>query len=315
MRCLIAIVGPTAVGKSALGVQIAQNISGEIINADSRQIYRYMDIGTAKPDGQERKNVPHHIIDIIYPDESYSVARFQEDANIAIEGIWACDKIPILIGGSGQYIWALLDSWNIPRIEPDLWFREHLSTRAREEGYEKLHAELQSIDPVTASSIQPTNIRRVIRALEIYKQTGKRASELNRKGTVDYPILIIGLTTERDYLYAKIDARVDRMIDTGLVDEVKQLLSLGYGPELPSMSGIGYHQISKHLTEGLDLEEAVKEMKFATHRYARSQYNWFRLTDTRIKWYSMTNDNIDEIHYTIKTFFKFVDTGKGDNAK
>ncbi len=296
-------------GKSNLGIQIAQHFNGEIINADSRQVYRYMDIGTAKLGLEEREKVPHYLIDIISPNESYSVAQYQEDANAMIQTIWSRGKIPVLVGGSGQYIWAVIDNWEIPHIKPDPGFRESLYSRAMSEGYNAVYTELSRIDPVAALKIQPTNIRRVIRALEIYHQTGTKPSELQKKGITNYPVLLIGLTAERDILYKMIDSRADEMIQKGLVDEVKQLLGNGYGSELPSMSGIGYSQIARYLDKRLKLEDAIQEIKYSTHRYARSQYNWFRLNNPRIKWYNVIDDIQDEIHYTIKTFLKVIEPG------
>jgi tRNA dimethylallyltransferase len=306
MRYLIAVLGPTAVGKSAIASQIAHGYAGEIINADSRQIYRFMDIGTAKPGEAERVGVAHHLLDLINPDESYNVALYQRSANDLITAIQSRDALPILAGGSGQYLWSVIEGWQIPEVAPDYSFRAEMEKEAVKSGSDALYSRLVAIDPVAASKILPNNIRRVIRALEICEQTGIKASELQVKKGVDYPVLIIGLTAKRDRLYEMINERTDRMIEAGFVEEVQRLLQMGYSADIPSMSSLGYRQIALYLNGELGLEEAVQKIKYETHRFARNQYTWFRLKDSRIKWFDVGDDINTEMDYTIQTFLKAV---------
>jgi tRNA dimethylallyltransferase len=302
MKCLIAIVGPTATGKSIHAISIAQKYSGEIVNADSRQIYKYMDIGTAKPGIAEYRQIPHHLFDIIYPDEPYSVALYQHSAIGTIKDIQSRKGLPLLVGGSGQYIWSIIEGWTIPEVEPDKAFRDMLEKEVQSQGAQELYDRLKSIDPIAASKILPANARRVIRALEIYQQTGKKPSELQKKTGLPYPFFIIGLTRERNSLYKVIDKRVDSMISCGFIEEVQKLLKLGYSYDLPSMYSLGYREISQYLRGELKKEEACQKIKFETHRFARSQYTWFRSADKRITWFNLDNDVSDKINYTIRTF-------------
>jgi tRNA dimethylallyltransferase len=302
MTSVVALVGPTAVGKSSAAITIAQQYNGEIIGADSRQIYRYMDICTAKPKSEERQNVVHHLLDIIDPDELYSVAQYKAAADSIIIELYDKGKLALLVGGSGQYIWSVLENWQVPQIPPDMDFRAAMNKRAEQEGCQALYAELSEIDADSAHRIMPANVRRVIRALEIYHKTGRRPSELTLKKDTKYRFLILGLYSGRASLYQKINNRVDDMIKQGLVDEVKGLIRRGYHSGLPSMSGIGYRQISAYLEGNMLLEDAVNKIKYATHRFARSQYNWFRLADNRITWFDTDNDNREKILYTIRTF-------------
>jgi tRNA dimethylallyltransferase len=281
---LIAIIGPTAVGKSRLAMRLAQRFPLEIINADSRQVYRHMDIGTSKPSATERAAVPHHIIDVVEPDEDFSLAIYQRLAIEALEAIQRRGKLPLLVGGSGLYVWSIVEGWTIPQVPPDLELRRRLEARAEQENSQALYRELQEKDPAAAAKISPRNIRRIVRALEIYQATGRRPSELQRKEAPSFSTLVIGLTSERSELYRKIDLRVDNMIRKGLIDEVQQLLNKGYGISLPSMSGIGYKQIGEFLRGEMTLPEAVDKIKYETHRLARHQYAWFRLSDSRIRW-------------------------------
>jgi len=306
MKCLIAIVGPTAIGKSSLGSLIAQDFAAEIVNADSRQIYRYMDIGTAKPSSEEQARVPHHLLDIILPDQSYSVALYQRSAAAVIADIHSRNRLPLLIGGSGQYIWSLIEGWQIPEVPPDTAFREMMVQKASEKGTDYLFRELERIDAAAAARISPNNLRRIVRALELYRSTGRKPSELQQKKGLDYPVFIIGLTTEREKLYQMIDTRVEKMIGKGLIEEVKGLLKMGYIPELPSMSSLGYREIAAYLNNTMDLSIAVEKIKFETHRFARSQYAWFHLNDIRITWFQAGDDIKGKINYTIKTFLENV---------
>jgi tRNA dimethylallyltransferase len=285
---VIAIIGPTAVGKSDLALHLARSFPLEIISADSRQVYRYMDIGTNKPSPAERALVPHHIIDVADPDEDFSLATYHQLAFKAIKTIQQKGKLPLLVGGSGLYVWSLVEGWKIPRVPPDREMRRRLETRTEQGDIQSLYRELQNVDPVAAEKIDPRNIRRVVRALEIYYVTGQPASQLQRREEPSFSVLVIGLTQERSELYRRIDARVDDMVQRGLVEEVQQLLEKGYSPLLPSMSGIGYRQIAQFLQGVMTLPEAVDRIRYETHRLARHQYAWFRLNDMRIRWFDVT---------------------------
>jgi tRNA dimethylallyltransferase len=302
VKRIITVVGPTAVGKSRLALQLAWKFNGEVINADSRQVYRYMDIGTAKPGRAERSLIPHYLLDIINPNESFSLALYQELAVEAIDNISNRGKTPFLVGGSGLYVWSIVEGWQIPQVPPDAEFRRRLEVRAKAEGSRILYEELQQIDPVAAAKILPDNIRRIIRALEVYKATGKPASKLWQKQAPPFAVLIVGLTTKRDDLYHSIDSRVETMIKQGLVDEVKDLMARGYSLNLPSLSSIGYRQIGMVLQGKLDMLLAIQQMKYETHRFARHQYAWFRLNDDRIHWFDISDDNQENIDALVQAF-------------
>jgi tRNA dimethylallyltransferase len=302
MKCIIAVVGPTAVGKSQLALYLAQRFNGEIVNADSRQVYRYMDIGTAKPSAQERRLIPHHIIDVVDPDEPFNLAIYDQLAVTAIADIQQRNKIPFLVGGSGMYIWSLIEGWRIPTVAPDFQLRHSLERKAEEQGVSGLFQELQRVDPVAAAKVMPTNLRRIIRALEVYLISGKPISEGWRRQPPEFPILIIGLTLQRERLYQRIDLRVDEMIKQGLVEEVKRLLDKGYGLHLPAMSGIGYKQIGMFLHGQLRLDDAVQQIKWQTHRFVRHQYAWFRTDDPRIHWFNEYSDIYRDVPRLIESF-------------
>lgn len=285
--CLIAIVGPTAVGKSRTAIEIALKIGGEIINADSRQVYRYMDIGTSKPTPEERRRVSHHLFDIVDPDDDFNLAAYKELAVRTIRSVKERGRIPLLVGGSGMYIWSVIENWRIPEASPDAAFRRDMEEKARREGGDSLYQELQCVDPVAAVKITPTNVRRLIRALEIYRATGSPPSEVQRKLAPLFRTNVIGLTMERALLYEAINARVDKMVELGFIDEVKGLIERGYDTNLPSMSAIGYRQIAAYLRGEMSLTAAVGRIKTETHRFARHQYAWFRLSDRRIAWFGV----------------------------
>jgi len=285
---VIAIVGPTAVGKSELALHLAQYFPLEIISADSRQVYRYMDIGTNKPSPAERAVVPHHVVDVADPDEDFSLATYHKLASEALKAILQKGKLPLLVGGSGLYVWSLMEGWKIPEVPADREMRRRLESRAEQDNGQSLYQELQNIDPAAAAKIDPRNVRRVVRALEIYYTTGERPSQLQRKEKPGFSVLVIGLTQERSELYRRIDERSDKMIRRGLVEEVEQLLGRGYTTSLPSMSGIGYKQISQFLRGEMTLPEAIDKIKYETHRLARHQYAWFRLSDSRIRWFDLS---------------------------
>jgi tRNA dimethylallyltransferase len=293
MSHLVAIVGPTAIGKSQLAIRLAQACNGEIINADSRQVYRFMDIGTAKPSPEELSLVPHHLISIVNPDEDFSLAQYHRLSSEAINDIQRRNKLALLVGGSGQYVWSVVEGWVMPPVPPDLNFRHRLKDRAAKEGKDRLYQELLKVDPVAAEGISRHNLRRVVRALEVYRSTGVPFSHLKHKKKPAFKTFIIGLTADREKLYRRIDLRVDDMIARGLVAEVEKLLSLGYNLGLPSMSGIGYKQIGLFLKGKMTLTAATQQIKFETHRFVRHQYAWFRLPDSRIRWLDIASDNMD----------------------
>lgn len=280
---LVAIVGPTAVGKSQLALYLAQTFLGEIVSADSRQVYRYMNIGTAKPSPKELSLVPHHLIDIASPDQDFNLAQYQHLATQAIADIGQRHRLPILVGGSGLYVWSVLEGWQIPAIPPHPEFRRRLADKAAKIGVERLYRELVRADPVAAQRIDPRNVRRVIRALEVLRHTGTPLSR--QKQALTYPTLIIGLTLDRAELYRRIDLRVEEMVQRGMVEEVKKLMGMGYDLGLPAMSGIGYRQVGQYLKGELTLEATIVQIKTESHRLVRHQYNWFRLKDDRIGWF------------------------------
>lgn len=285
---LLAIVGPTATGKTALALRLAERLGGEVVNADSRQVYQGMDIGTAKPTAEERARVRHWLIDTAEPDQPFSLGRYLDLANAALADCWSRSALPILVGGTGQYVWALLEGWRVPRVPPDPRLRAELEAQAEREGPHPLLEELERVDPAYAARVDRQNLRRVIRALEVYRRTGRRLSACRTRVPPDFSWVAVGLTCAREELYRRIDARVEAMMAAGLVDEVRGLVERGYGCHLPAMSGIGYRQVCQHLAGELPLEEAVARIKTESHRLARMQYTWFRLDDPRIRWLDVT---------------------------
>jgi tRNA dimethylallyltransferase len=280
---LLVLVGPTAVGKTAISLELARRFGGEIISADSRLFYRGMDIGTAKPTPAERVAVPHHLIDLCDPDEIISLGQYRRLAYRAIDDVLARGLLPILVGGTGQYVMAVVEGWGIPEVAPQPELRAALESLGGDEAARWLRA----LDPEAEARIDPRNVRRVVRALEVTLTTGRPISALQRKTPPPYDTLIIGLARGRRSLYERIDARVDAMMAGGLLDEVRRLHETGYGRELPSMSGLGYRQLAAHLAGEMTLEEAVERIKFETHRFARQQATWFRRDDPRIVWFDL----------------------------
>jgi tRNA dimethylallyltransferase len=298
---LVAIVGPTATGKSQLALHMAQTFNGEIVSADSRQVYRHMDIGTAKPDPEMLALIPHHLINIINPDDNFSLAQYQEFAYRTIEGIQENNKLALLVGGSGLYVWSLLEGWGIPQVPPDLELRQSLEAVAKD-NKEELYRQLLAVDPVAGQRIDPRNTRRVIRALEVHNRTQTPFSQLQHKKAPPFDVLIIGLTADRAELYHRIDVRVDNMIEKGFVEEVKKLVNNGYDSDLPSLSGIGYKQIAMFLRGELAFPAAIQQIKFETHRFVRHQYNWFQLNNDRIHWFNIQNEPGSEITELVAEF-------------
>jgi tRNA dimethylallyltransferase len=286
-----------------LAIRIALEFDGEIVNGDSRQIYRLMDIGTAKPTWAEMKLVPHHLFDIVEPDAEYNLAQYQSDANLTIRSILKRQKLPVLVGGSGQYILGLLEGWQIPRFAPDLQLRKKLELAAAANP-DELFFQLQRLDPDAALKIDKRNIRRVIRALEVCLQSGGRFSELGTKNPPDYRAFFVGLTMERGALYRAANSRVDDMVSRGLVNETQKLLKRGYSESLSSMSSIGYKQMAQMLRHQISEKDAIAKIKIETHRYIRHQYAWFKLQDSRIKWFNANQDIWPAVAQSLIQFLK-----------
>lgn len=311
---LLVLVGPTAVGKTALSLHLAERLGGEVVSADSRLFYRGMDIGTAKPTPQERARVPHHLLDIAAPDETVGLAEFQEQAYAAIDSIHARARLPLLVGGSGQYVRAVVEGWRIPRVPPDPALRAELEAQAEREGAAALHARLSRLDPVAAQRIDFRNVRRVIRALEVCLITGQPISEQQGKQKPPYRVLQIGLTMERDALYARADRRVEAMMAAGLEDEVRRLVEAEYGWELPAMSGLGYGQFKPYFEGQATLEEVAAEIKRATRRFIRHQYNWYSPNNPAIRWFDVAETTVDEIEAAVGAWLKEQDNADTSGA-
>ncbi len=290
---LIIILGATGVGKTSLAIELARRLAGEIVSADSRQIYQFMDIGTAKPTAKQQALVPHHLIDIAAPDYNLSLAEYQDAAYRAIDALHQRGKIPLLVGGTGQYLSAVEEGWSIPRVPPDRELRAELERFAGENSRAALHERLREVDPIAAERIHPNNMRRVIRALEVQLLTGLPISALQAKRAPPYRIFRLGLQLPRSVLYPRVDARVDAMIEAGLVAEVAHLLDMGYSRRLPSMSGLGYLEIAAHLLDGSPLEDAIERSKYSTHEFIRQQDVWFRGHDNGILWHNVDELDID----------------------
>ena len=297
---VIAVVGATATGKTALAIEVARRLAcgSEAVNADSRQVYRYMDIGTAKPTAAEREALPHRLIDVVDPDEAFSLGRWLELAKAALDEVWEKGRVPIVVGGTGQYVWALLEGWRVPQVPPQETLRREMEARPPEE----LLAELRGIDPESQEYIQPNNVRRVIRALEVYHATGKPLSHWRTKDAPRFESLVIGLRTAREALYERIDARVDSMMAGGFPEEVRGLVDRGYGCDLPSMSGIGYRELCSRLGGEMSLDEAVARTKTGTHRLARHQNAWFKAGDERIRWIEANEGAAEEAGRAVESW-------------
>lgn len=300
---IVVICGPTAIGKTTVAIDIAQKINGEIISADSMQIYRYMDIGTAKPTAEERIKVPHHMIDIVDPDEHFDAAQFSALARNRVREIQNRGAVPYVIGGTGLYIKSLIHGLFQSRpVDPAI--RERLKAEAKKFGPKYLHQRLRKYDRDTAAKLHPNDAYRIIRALETVEATGKSISDYHREhkfGETPFHVLKIGLTIERDLLYDRINQRVDAMIQDGLLDEVKSLLRKGFSPDLKSMQSIGYRHMLDHLQTRLPWDECIRTMKRDTRRYAKRQLTWFN-ADSEIVW--KEKRQIREITLLIKDFLR-----------
>lgn len=298
---LILIVGPTAVGKTELAIQLAETLNGEIVSADSRLFYRGMDIGTAKPSHAEMARAPHHLIDIVNPDETLSLAVFQQQAREIIADIHKRGKLPFLVGGTGQYIRAVTEGWIPPEVVPNESMRNVLEKMREERGKEWLYEALRSLDPEAAEKIDARNYRRTIRALEVIFTTGRKFSAQRGQGDAPYHLVTIGLMRPRMELYQRVDERIETMFAAGLLDEVQGLLDKGYSPSLPSMSAIGYRECVSVIKGELTTEQAKAEMKRITRIFVRRQANWFKESDPRIHWFHPERENLlDEIKTIIR---------------
>ncbi|MCE7988844.1 MAG: tRNA (adenosine(37)-N6)-dimethylallyltransferase MiaA [Caldilinea sp. CFX5] len=283
---VIVLLGPTAVGKTELSLGLCEHFRGEVVGADSRQIYRGMDIGTAKPTAAELARVPHHLIDICDPDDPFSLANYQERAYATIDAIHARGNVPFLVGGTALYIRAVVDGLRIPEAPPNPEVRAELEAFLAAEGRVALFQRLQALDPATAAVIDGQNPRRVLRALEIFLTTGKAKVELEGTQPPLYRFLLLGLERPRDQLYARIDRRVDQMIEQGLIAETQRLLAAGYRPPLPAITSLGYREIIAYLENELPLPIAIEKIKTETHRYVRHQSTWFRKMPN-IVWFTL----------------------------
>lgn len=288
---LFVLLGPTAVGKTDIALRLARQFNGEIVSADSRLIYRGMDIATAKPTRAEQASVPHHLIDVVEPDQDLTLAEYQKLAYAAIKDIFARGRVPFLVGGTGLYVRAVVEGYNIPRVAPNVTFRAELEQIPAPE----LYARLQTLDPEIALTILPNNTRRMIRALEVIKATGEKMSELQTRHPPPYPIVQLGLSLPRPQLYARVDARIENMVAQGLVDEVRGLVERGYSFELPSMTSLGYREIGAYVRGETSLEQAITLLKSNTRKFIRHQGNWFRATDARIHWFDLSAQTYEDI--------------------
>lgn len=278
MNPLIILTGPTAVGKTELSLKLAERIKAEIVSADSMQVYKYMDIGTAKPSPEERQLIPHHLLDLVEPDQDFSVADYQRYFEKAVASIYAKGKLPLLTGGTGLYIRACIQGFDLIPGEPLPELRRKLKEQIEEYGPGYLYQSLQDVDPEAAAKIHPNDHRRVIRALEVFLSTGTPISQLqrNRNSNSKFKVVYILLNRDRNELYNRIEKRVEQMIDAGLIEEVDSLLKKGFSPQLKPMQSLGYKQICRYLNQTCSLEDAIISIKQETRRYAKRQLTWFR---------------------------------------
>ncbi|WP_368487416.1 tRNA (adenosine(37)-N6)-dimethylallyltransferase MiaA [Clostridium sp. BJN0013] len=286
MKNLFILAGPTAVGKTDISIEVAKKINGEIISADSMQIYKYMNIGSAKTTKEEMQGIPHHLIDIVEPQENFNVSKYKNLAEKTIENIYSKNKFPMLVGGTGLYINSLIYNYGFTGAKVDVNYRKYLESLAEAQGREYVHSLLKNIDSISYERLYPNDLKRVIRALEVYKLTGKTISEFNSRDNlynIPYRIYYFVLNMDRIKLYERINKRVDLMIKKGLIDEVKNLKSMGYTKDMQSMKGIGYKEIIRYLEGEISLDEAIYLVKKGSRNYAKRQLTWFR-KDERVIW-------------------------------
>ena len=293
---VIIIAGPTASGKTKLSIELAKEINGEIISADSMQVYKYMDIGTAKPTKEEMQGIKHYLLDEVSPDEDFNVVKYKEKALLYISEILKKGKMPIIVGGTGLYINSLLYNIEFSETICDWDFRNRMQEMADEHGNDYLYEKLKKIDPISAERIHSNNVKRVIRALEVYEFTGIPISEYQEKSRLidsEYDFYVFGLNMDREKLYERINKRVDIMINDGLVEEVKSIIDMGFKPNSTAMQAIGYKEIIEYFNGNISIEEAIDIIKRDSRRYAKRQITWFKKTEC-LKWVDMDN-NIKEI--------------------
>jgi tRNA dimethylallyltransferase len=304
---IVIIAGPTASGKTKIGIELAKKIDGEIVSADSMQIYKYMDIGSAKPTREEMQGVPHHMIDVVDPKEEFSVALYRQMAVDCIDNIIKRGKVPIIVGGTGLYINSLTYPLDFTETAKDEEYRFYLQNLAEEKGSHFIHEMLKDVDPESYNRLHPNDLKRIIRALEVYKNTGRPISEFQReskKREIDFNLAYFGLTMDRTKLYERINQRVDEMFEKGLIDEVKKLKEMGYTKDMTSMQGIGYKEVFDYLDGYLTLEEVKDIIKQNTRRYAKRQLTWFRRED-RIFWINLDEfSSIDEVLNVMINYIK-----------
>ena len=285
------MVGPTATGKTSLGIDLALQLDGEVVNADSRLFYYGMDVATAKPTQNEIKGIPHHLIDFLSPSEQYSLAEYLKKARLVITEIIDRGKVPILVGGSGQYVWAIIEKWEVPEIQPDLSLRSHLEFKLAQHGIGPLAEQLAAISPITAETTDLRNPRRVIRAIErVQSESINPSFTEGRSSDSPFDHYIVGLMIDRADLHARVLKRLDSMEKNGWKQEVELLLQAGYSTKDRALSAIGYPQMISHLNGEYDFSESKRLTAVATNRLIRHQNNWFKQNDTRINWFNMTRD-------------------------
>ncbi len=295
---VVVVLGPTATGKTELAIRIAKAFHGEVVSADSRYFYRGMDIGTAKPSVEEQAGVPHYLIDILEPDEPYSLGQFLDDVYNAIEQVGSRSRLPVVAGGTPQYLRAMLEGWTVPEVPPD----DALRSRLDAEPIEALHARLADVDPASAQRIGPSNKRRMIRALEIFEKTGRTMTEQSGKSRPPYAFLVLGLTQPRELLYARIDSRVKRMYAEGWLDEVQALHDHGITVAHPSMSAHGYREALEVVTGQTSVQDAIARTCSIIHRYVRHQQTWFRRFDN-VHWFDSSTVGWQDVAVnSVRTF-------------
>ncbi len=298
VKPLLILVGPTAVGKTEVSLRLAQALDGEVVSADSRQVYRGMDIGTAKPSPAELAAVPHHLIDIKSPGEVISLGEYKQLAEACIADIQGRGRLPLLVGGTGQYVRAVVQGWTVPEVPPQPDLRAELAELAERAGKDALFARLQALDPASAARIDPRNLRRVIRAIEVTLVSGRPFSAWQTHVPPPFTPIQIGLTRPREQLYARADARIEGMFAAGFVAEVEKLLAAGYGPDSPGFSSLGYREVAAYLAGEHDLETAQLLIRRRTREFIRRQYNWFRLDDPAINWFDLA-ESVVSIQYSV----------------
>jgi len=297
---LLVILGPTAVGKTDVSLLVAEALNAEIVSCDSVAVYRYMDIGSAKPTLEQRARVPHHMLDVVYPDEPYNVAMYVPEAERAIEGIWRRGKVAMVVGGTSLYLSALLEGFDLPIAPPNYELRRQLFELAEQEGHEALHRRLREVDPIAAQRIHPRDIVRLVRALEVYEQTGKpissfwhcafEAPKLSR-----YPeAVVIGLICQRSELFRRIETRMHRLLEMGWLDEIRQLLEMGYSPELKSLRSLGYREFTQVVLGNWSLERGQQEYLRHAKAFAKRQWYWFKKR-AYVQWLDTTNKTTEQV--------------------